>query len=205
MQKIRIFLASSNELKADREQFEIAIYRKCKTLFDEGIFIHLDVWEDLSDAFSQTHSQDEYNKMVHEADIFVLLAYSKVGMYTAQEFEQAFGKFKAENKPFIFAYFKDDDNLKASKENRENLQSLWDFQEKLSDLGYFYPSYKDSNDLIKQFIHEELERLRKNNFTKNENKGKPQNAESENTQEKILNQSAKKIYNIEKIDKADFS
>ncbi len=46
MQKVTLFLASSSELKADRDQFEIFIYRKCKAWFDRGIFLHLDIWED---------------------------------------------------------------------------------------------------------------------------------------------------------------
>jgi hypothetical protein len=164
MKKIKIFLASSAELKADREAFEIAIYRKTKMWIDEGIFLHLDVWEDLTDALSQTHSQDEYNKAVKAADVFVLLAYTKVGMYTAQEFEQAFGQFKETNKPFIFAYFKDAPINTASID--DNILSLLTFKKKLGELGYFYPSYKDSNDLIKQFVHEELDRLKANSFAK---------------------------------------
>ena len=43
MRKIKIFLASSNELKAEREKFEIEIYRKCKAWFDQDIFLHLDI------------------------------------------------------------------------------------------------------------------------------------------------------------------
>ena len=48
MKKIKIFLASSAELKPEREQFEIEINRKNKAWFDKDIYLHLDVWEDLS-------------------------------------------------------------------------------------------------------------------------------------------------------------
>jgi len=34
MQKIKIFLASSNELKPERDQFESEIYRKTKAWFE---------------------------------------------------------------------------------------------------------------------------------------------------------------------------
>ena len=105
MRKIKIFLASSNELKVDREKFEIEVYRKCKAWFDQSIFLHLDIWEDLSARMSGTRSQDEYNKKIKEAELFVLLAYSKVGMYTDEEFDNAFGAFKNTQKPFIFTYF----------------------------------------------------------------------------------------------------
>ena len=73
MKKIKIFLASSNELKPEREKFEIEIYRKCKTWFDKGVFLHLDIWEDMSARMSMTGSQSEYNKFVKEADLFVFL------------------------------------------------------------------------------------------------------------------------------------
>ncbi len=106
MKKIKIFLASSNELRLEREKFEIEIYRKCKSWFDKEIFLYLDTWEDLSTRLSPTGSQSEYNKFIRDADLFVFLAYSKVGMYSTEEFEEAFGQFKATQKPFIFTYFK---------------------------------------------------------------------------------------------------
>ena len=64
MKKIKLFLASSSELKEDREQFEIFIYRKCKSWFDQGIFLHLDIWEDFLDAMSSSGLQNEYNKVI---------------------------------------------------------------------------------------------------------------------------------------------
>jgi hypothetical protein len=54
MKKIIIFLASSFELKAEREQFEIEIYRKCKAWYDKGIFLHLDIWVDVVMRFLST-------------------------------------------------------------------------------------------------------------------------------------------------------
>jgi hypothetical protein len=108
MKKTKLFLASSKELKPEREQFELEIYRKCKAWFDKDIFLHLDIWEDLSARMSVDGSQAEYNKYVQAADLFVLLAHNKVGMYTAAEFETAFGQFESTKKPFIFTYFKTD-------------------------------------------------------------------------------------------------
>lgn len=211
MQKIKIFLASSNELKIDRDQFEIEIYRKCKAWFDSDIFLHLDIWEDLSARMSSGGSQSEYNKFVKEADLFVFLAYTKVGMYTAEEFEKAFGQFQSTEKPFIFTYFKTSDVPVDD--------SLDKFKEKLSELGHFYSPFKDNNDLWNQF-NKELERLEINKFKKFEQEGSANSSEitgdkninlqgvsdSEiNIQGDTNNQTADKIYNIEKIDKADFS
>jgi hypothetical protein len=48
MKKIKIFLASSNELIDEREKFEREVYRKCKMWFEKRVFLHLDIWEDLT-------------------------------------------------------------------------------------------------------------------------------------------------------------
>ena len=87
MQTRKIFLASSAELKADRDQFEIFIGRKNKDWSARGVFLELVMWEDFVDAMSQTRLQDEYNKAIAECDLFVMLFWTKVGRYTAEEFE----------------------------------------------------------------------------------------------------------------------
>ena len=87
------------------------------------------------------------------------MAYSKVGMYTAEEFDQAFGTFKNSRKPFIFTYFK-----KADSKTHDSLQK---FKEKLSSLGHFYSNYNSFNDLWTQF-NKELDRLETAGFKIND-------------------------------------
>lgn len=156
MKKITLFLASSNELKPEREQFELEIYRKCKAWQEKGVFLHLDIWEDLSARMAPDGSQSAYNTRVASADIFILLAYTKVGMYTAEEFETAFGEFQSRKKPFIFTYFKTADGLLTEP-------SLEAFLQKLKSLKHFYSHFKDSNDLWNQF-NKELDRLEADGF-----------------------------------------
>lgn len=157
MKKIKIFLASSKELQSERAHFEREIYRKCKTWFDRGIFLHLDIWEDLSARMSLEGSQSAYNQYVKAADLFVLLVHSKVGMYTAEEFDTAFGQFQSTEKPFIFTYFKTSDGVIADA-------SLAEFHRKLKDLNHFYSPFNDENDLWVQF-NKELDRLETDGFT----------------------------------------
>lgn len=159
MTKIRIFLASSNELLTDGERFEIEINRKNKLWHNKGVFLHLDIWEDLTARLSQSGLQAEYNEKVSQADVFVLLAYSKVGMYTAEEFEEAFKAFHQTYKPFIFTYFKNIDDQSADA-------SLTAFKNKLCDLNHYYSPYQDSNDLWNQF-NKELDRLLLDDFNYN--------------------------------------
>ncbi len=158
MKKIKIFLASSNELQPERKQFEIEIGRKNNAWFNKKVFLELNIWEDMSARMSTNGSQSEYNKFVEEADLFVFLAYSKVGMYTAEEFEHAFGQFKSTQKPFIFTYFK------TPPANAED--SLADFKKKLKELKHYGANFDDSNDLWNQF-NKELERLELDKFEVN--------------------------------------
>ncbi len=150
MKTIKIFLASSAELKHDREQFELFINRKNKQWVARGLFLHLVVWEDFLDALSQTRLQDEYNQAIRNCDLFVMLFFTKVGKYTEEEFETAFGQFKQTNKPFIFTYFKDAE-VNTGSLNRRDVLSLLNFQEKLDQLGHFYTRYKSTEDLLHQF------------------------------------------------------
>ncbi|MDO8333850.1 MAG: hypothetical protein Q7T35_04170 [Nitrosomonas sp.] len=180
MIKKKIFLASSSELKGDRDQFEIFINRKNKDWIDRGIFIELILWEDFLDAVSQTRLQDEYNKAIQECDIFVMLFSTKVGNYTEEEFETAFKQFKATNNPFIFTYFKDTE-ISASSANKKDLVSLWAFQEKLNTLGHFYTLYKNIDDLKFKF-NQQLDKLAANGFIE----FKP-NKVSESEQDALIN------------------
>jgi hypothetical protein len=154
----KLFLASSAELKEDRKEFEIFIARKNKDwVVDKGVFLDLIICEDFLDAVSQTRLQDEYDKAIRECDLFVMLFWTKVGRYTEEEFETAFGQFKATNKPFIFTYFKDAE-IGVASANKNDLMSLWAFQEKLSALGHFYTVYKNVDELKFKF-NQQLDKL----------------------------------------------
>jgi hypothetical protein len=160
----KLFLASSSELKEDRKDFEIFIGRKNKDWIAKGVFLELVIWEDFLDAVSQTRLQDEYDKAIRECDLFVTLFWTKVGRYTEEEFETAFGQFKSTNKPFIFTYFKDAEISTASAK-KKGLMSLWAFQEKLSALGHFYTVYKNLDELKFKFkFNQQLDKLAAGGF-----------------------------------------
>jgi ribosomal-protein-alanine acetyltransferase len=137
----KIFLASSSELRADRKELEIFLNRKNKNWVKQGVFLELVLWEDFLDAISKTRLQDEYNRAIRECDLFILLFFTKVGKYTAEEFETAFGQFKATGKPFIFKYLKDAE-ISAGSFDEDDLMSLWAFKKKLKALGHFHTPYR---------------------------------------------------------------
>lgn len=166
METNKIFLALSSELEVDRKEFEIFINRKNKEWVKKGVFLELVVWDDFLDALSQTRLQDEYNKEIRQCDIFVMLFFTKVGKYTEEEFETAVGQFKATTKPRIFTYFKDAE-ITTGSANKNDMKSLWAFQEKLEELRHFQTVYKNIDDLKFKF-NRQLDKLAGEGFFKKE-------------------------------------
>ena len=154
---IKIFLASSSELKEDRVAFELELGRRNHSWIKKGLYLELVIWEDFIDAMSQERLQSEYNKAIQQCELFVMLFFTKVGKYTAEEFEVAFQNFKATNRPKIYTYFKDAP-ITTGNINRENLISLTDFQQKLDDLGHFYTRYENTEGLLFHFF-KQLDKL----------------------------------------------
>jgi hypothetical protein len=102
----KIFLASSSELKDDRQAFQDFINHRNNNWIEKGIFLKVVAWEDFFDAMSRTRLQDQYNREIRDCDLFVMLFWTKVGPYTNEEFETAFGQFKETERPFVFTSFK---------------------------------------------------------------------------------------------------
>lgn len=157
---LRIFLASSAELAEHREQFELAIGRLNKRDFwrqDRRIQFELVLWEDLGSVMSPTRSQDGYNHEIDSCQLFVVLYRSKVGKYTAEEFDKAHARFKATGSPKIWTYFHDAPTSTA-KVTRAEANSLFDFREKLAALEHFESVYQHHDTLFLEFAAD-LERI----------------------------------------------
>ncbi|MFK8181951.1 MAG: hypothetical protein AB8B99_01165 [Phormidesmis sp.] len=196
MKKIKLFLASSAELKADREQFEIFIYRRCKAWFERGIFLHLELWEDFLDAMSPGGLQSEYNRVIKDCDIFVMLVHNKVGPYTAQEFGEAFGQFSKTNKPFIFTYFREP----VTTEDAAALESLQTFETELKRLGHYRTRYENIEGLREHFGNQ-LDKLAAAGFMEVE----PESAGQAVKMESKVKNNLGTINNIGSIERATFN
>jgi internalin A len=155
---IKIFLASSLELKEDRDAFDLYFRQQNDLLKKQGIYLQIIRWENFLDAMSDTRLQNEYNQAVKDCDIFVSLFFTKTGKFTEEEFDTAHKQFKGTGKPLIYTFFKDTCGAKPTRENRKDFESLFDFQDKLSELGHFHTEYKDIEHLKRQF-KDQLEKL----------------------------------------------
>ncbi|NQU87251.1 MAG: hypothetical protein HQ541_15970 [Mariniphaga sp.] len=105
---MKVFLASSGELINERDQIEILISRKSNALMDSGSEITLETvrWENLPSNFSKKRKQDEYNKVILDCEILIVLFYKKVGQFTNEEMDFAYKNFKDNKNPkFIYAFF----------------------------------------------------------------------------------------------------
>jgi hypothetical protein len=147
---IRIFLASSSELREDRDAFDLYFRQQNDQLRKKGFYLEIVRWENFLDAMSETRLQDEYNKAICECDIFVSLFFTKTGKFTEEEFTVAHRQFKNNRRPLIYTFFKNAD-IKTGTARKEDLSSLWAFQEKLDKLGHFRTGYDNIEHLKRQF------------------------------------------------------
>ena len=154
---IKIFLASSSELKEDRDAFDLYFRQQNDRLRKQGIYLEIVRWENFLDAMSETRLQDEYNKEVKACDIFVSLFFSKTGKYTEEEFDTAHKQFLNTKKPLIYTFFKN--APLNSGDIEDEIISLLNFKKKLATLGHFYTSYDNIEHLKRQFS-DQLEKLR---------------------------------------------
>jgi hypothetical protein len=157
MQTIKIFLASSSELKTHRDEFNLFIYEKTKRLVKQGIFLETVWWEHFLDAISSTRLQDEYNKALADCDIALCMFYTKAGKFTQEEFEVAYKQFDKTGKPYIYTYFYDG-QVNMQSINATDFASLQAFKNRIYEIGHFFTLYKSIEELKYKF-GEQLEKI----------------------------------------------
>jgi Leucine-rich repeat (LRR) protein len=157
LRTIRIFLASSSELREDRDAFDLYFRQQNDQLRKRGVYLEIVRWENFLDAMSETRLQDEYNKEIRTCDIFVCLFFTKTGKFTEEEFDVAHRQFLDRGRPRIFTFFKNAD-FKTGDARPEDFNSLWVFQNKLKKLGHFHTQYEHIEHLKRQF-GDQIDRL----------------------------------------------
>jgi len=104
----RIFLASSSELSYERS-LVTGIVADFKTKRPD---LHCDFevvkWENFASSYEDARKQDAYNEAIKSSDVFLMLYWTKVGMYTQEEFEVAIETQKIKSKPYLFLLKKSD-------------------------------------------------------------------------------------------------
>ena len=73
MKTIKIFLASSTELRPERDAMELLVCRLNKLFKYRGIALELERWEELDSSTGYLRKQDDYNEVLRQCDICLLL------------------------------------------------------------------------------------------------------------------------------------
>ena len=110
MIKIKIFLASSEELKDERLEIADLISHMNLALEHENIRIYLVKWEYLDATMSPIHKQEEYNKTLEQCDLCLVLFATRFGKYTESELKTAYDKLckREGTTQKLFVFFRDD-------------------------------------------------------------------------------------------------
>ncbi|MFO0940479.1 MAG: COR domain-containing protein [Pirellulales bacterium] len=147
---LKIFLASSSELRDDRDAFDLYFRQQNDSLRKLDVTLEIKRWERFLDAMSETRLQEEYNADVRNCDVFVCLIQTKAGKFTEEEFDVAFDQFKRTGRPRIYTYFKSG-MVDLTKLKAADLASREAFQKKLGDLGHYTTEYSSIDNLKLQF------------------------------------------------------
>ena len=147
MKTIMIFLASSEELKYDRDAFGNLVRRLDDIYEKRGIRLKLCPWEDFDAAYNDRRKQDEYNDYVRASDLFLALFHIKAGKFTIEEFNVATEEFRKHASPKVFVYCKDlQPDEKESAELAEFKRVLY------KELGHYWCRYGNSDTMQLHFV-----------------------------------------------------
>ena len=147
MKEIKVFLASSKEMKQERLEFSDLIRRLNGIYKKKGKEITLLQWEDFDAAYNDKRKQNEYNKYVKQSDMFLALFRTKAGKCTVEEFEVAREEHSQKGLPKPYVYCRD------LNQGETEDKTLTDFKKRLSDeLGYFWVRYTHEDSLKLHFV-----------------------------------------------------
>ena len=148
MKTIKIFLASSEELKDERLEMTDLVSRLNQTFMGRGIQLELKRWEYLDSSMGDERKQDEYNKVLRECDICLVLFWRKFGSYTAEELDVAYQCHKNKVKPEkIYVFFKNPDDNDVTSELKEFIKS---YENRYG--GHFFNKFLNVDTLKLEFL-----------------------------------------------------
>ena len=158
MKKINIFLASSGELKAQREKIKELIRTLNSKIFNkDDIYLNLNIWEDESKSIQAERIQNNFNKLLEESEIVIVLFYTKAGKFTIEEFELAYQNNKMRKKPWnLFICFdKSPIEHDIIRKRKKDIEVIHEIEDKIENDEQLYIKYNSSDELHTK-LHDEL-------------------------------------------------
>lgn len=145
MKNIKIFLASSEELKEERVILADMVQHLNYVLEKQNIHVQLVKWEYLDSSMGDKHKQEEYNDALRECEMCVVLYWTRFGKYTKTELDTADSCRRTKKNPRkLWVYF---------KESNERTPELQEFYETFENIyGHFFCNYKNIDTLRADFL-----------------------------------------------------
>ena len=161
MKTIKIFIASSDELRSEREKFD-TLFAHLNNIFKKrDIQLEAVRWEFLDSSMGKEHKQEEYNREIKECDICVVMFWQRFGEYTNTELKVADTELREGRKPSrIYVFFKEPGDVAY------DLQLFKDAFER--EYGHFYCKFDCIDKLQLDFVLQ-LEHFLNSNLVKVEN------------------------------------
>ena len=152
MKVIKIFLASSQELRPERELMAALANSLNTVLEPQGYQVIIVEWENLDASMSAQHKQEDYNDKLRECDMCLVLYWTRFGMYTKIELDTAYERLKAgENPRKLYVYFKDTDEIS---------DELGEFRDTFHvRYGHFFTPFENFDTLKAHFLLQFMEYL----------------------------------------------
>ena len=108
MKTIKIFVASSDELREERLELSDLFAHLNRVFKCRGIELEISKWEFLDESMGPLRKQEEYNREIKTCDMCLVLYWTKIGDYTREELETAYNELQAGRKPYkLYIYFKE--------------------------------------------------------------------------------------------------
>lgn len=145
MKTIKIFLASSEELKEERKELADIIANINLILSRRDIFVYLVKWEYLDASMGLAHKQEEYNAELRKCEMCIVLYWTRFGMYTKTELDIAYReRNEGHNPKKLYVYFKNSDAISEElKRFRDSFPS---------EYGHFFTDFGNIDTLKAHFL-----------------------------------------------------
>jgi len=149
MKTIKIFVASSEELKEERELMASLANDLSTKLEKIGIQVIAVEWENLDSSMGEPHKQEEYNEKLRECEMCMVLYWTKFGKYTKTELETAYKeKVNGKNPQKLWVYFKE-----VNDPTKEITNELKEFRDSFPiKYGHFYTPFANFDTLKAHFL-----------------------------------------------------
>jgi len=173
MQNIKVFLASSGELKSQRVEIEKFIARENDDLTRQDIYLELILWEKESKSIHKERIQNKFNKLLLNSEIVIVLFFAKAGPFTIEEYQLAYDNHRNGKKPFSLIVCFDMNDIPQKINNPEHFQKIQAIKKQLQNDEQLYFEYKSIDKLILQLKKEldtAIEQLKKESTHKSTHK-----------------------------------